>query len=237
MRTNFILNFVQLTKRGIKMHIPDSFMPLSQAMIYWVIALPFIFMSVKWARKELDDTKVPILAALAAGIFAIQALNIPIGMGTSGHMIGAALVAIIFGSPFAGVLVLTLVLLVQGFVFADGGITVMGANILNMGVISGFLGYYTFVALRKSKLSITISAFIGAWLGLFVSALACAVEMYIAGTFPLAAGLTAMGLYHLIIGFVGEGLITAIVITAIQKSRPDLLDNSFLSAESGGVTA
>lgn len=202
-------------------------MPLSQALIYWLIALPFIFMSVRWARKELDDTKVPILAALAAGIFAIQALNIPIGMGTSGHMVGATLVAIIFGSPLAGVLVLTLVLLVQGFVFADGGITVMGANILNMGVISGYVGYYTFIALRKNKLSMAVSAFIGAWLGLFVSALACAVEMYIAGTFPLVPGLTAMGLYHLIIGFIGEGLITAIVITAIEKARPDLIEESF----------
>ena len=219
------------------MHIPDSFMPLSQALIYWVIALPFIFMSVRWARKELDDTKVPILAALAAGIFAIQALNIPIGMGTSGHMVGAALVAIIFGSPFAGILVLTLVLLVQGFVFADGGITVMGANILNMGVISGFVGYYTFVALRKGKLSMAISAFIGAWLGLFVSALVTAVELYIAGTFPLVPGLTTMGLYHLIIGFIGEGLITAIVIAAIEKSRPDLLENSLAGSDSQEATA
>ncbi len=219
------------------MHIPDSFMPLSQALIYWVAALPFILMSVRWARNELDETKVPILAALAAGIFAIQALNIPIGMGTSGHMVGAALVAIILGSPLAGVLVLTLVLLVQGFVFADGGITVMGANILNMGVISGFIGYYTFVALRKSRLSITASAFAGAWLGLVVSALATAVELYIAGTFPLVPGLTAMGLYHLIIGFVGEGIITAVVITAIQKSRPDLIDNSFLSSEAKGAAA
>ena len=96
------------------MHIPDSFIPPDQALIYWALALPFIIMSVKWAKNELDEMKVPILAALAAGIFAIQAMNIPIGMGTSGHMIGAALVAIVFGSPWAGVLVLTLVLLVQG---------------------------------------------------------------------------------------------------------------------------
>lgn len=216
------------------MHIPDSFMPLGQAVIYWVIALPFIFMSLKWARKELDDTKVPILAALAAGIFAIQAMNIPIGMGTSGHMVGAALVAIIFGSPFAGVLVITLVLLVQGFVFGDGGITTMGANILNMGIISGFVGYYVFVAL-KSKAGIKGAAFVGAWLGLLISALVCAVEMAIAGTFPLVPGLEAMGLYHLIIGFVGEGLITAIVVTAIEKSRPDLLDSSVVSTK--GVRA
>jgi cobalt/nickel transport system permease protein len=113
-----------------RMHIPDSFVPLTQAIVYWVIALPFVVMSMKWAKNELDEMKVPVLAALAAGIFAIQAMNIPIGMGTSGHMVGAVLVAIVFGSPWAGVLVLTLVLLVQGFAFGDGGITTMGANIL-----------------------------------------------------------------------------------------------------------
>jgi cobalt/nickel transport system permease protein len=216
------------------MHIPDSFIPLGQAIVYWVIALPFVFMSLKWARKELDDMKIPILAALAAGIFAIQALNIPIGMGTSGHMVGAVLVSIIFGSPFAGVLVLTLVLLVQGFVFGDGGITTMGANIFNMGVVSGFVGYYLFAAL-KTKVDIKAAAFVGAWIGLFISAIVCAVEMSIAGTFPLMAGLAAMGLYHLIIGFIGEGLITAIVITAIEKSRPDLLDSSVTNVK--GVRA
>lgn len=219
------------------MHIPDSFMPLSQAIIYWLIALPFILMSFRWARKEMDDMKVPILAALAAGIFAIQALNIPIGMGTSGHMVGAALVAIILGSPWAGVLVLTLVLLVQGFVFADGGITVMGANILNMGVISGFVGYYTFVVLRKGKLSTKVAAFAGAWLGLFISSIATSLEMTLAGTFPLVPGLVAMGTYHLIIGFIGEGLITAIAIAAIAKARPDLLENDLVDVETRGVAA
>lgn len=208
------------------MHIPDSFIPPDQALIYWVLALPFIIMSFKWAKNELDEMKVPILAALAAGIFAIQAMNIPIGMGTSGHMIGAALVAIVFGSPWAGVLVLTLVLLVQGFAFADGGITTMGANILNMGVISGFIGYYTYVALRKST-GTSIAALIGAWLGLFTSAIACAIQMWLAGTFPLVPGLMAMGTFHLIIGFVGEGLITSVAIAAIAKSRPDLLEDDF----------
>jgi cobalt/nickel transport system permease protein len=208
------------------MHIPDSFIPLSQAIVYWVIALPFIIMSMKWAKNELDEMKVPVLAALAAGIFAIQAMNIPIGMGTSGHMVGAALVAIVFGSPWAGVLVLTLVLLVQGFAFGDGGVTTMGANILNMGIISGFVGYYTYVALRKSA-GTNIAVFGGAWLGLFISAIACTVQMWIAGTFPLVPGLMTMGVYHLIIGFIGEGLITSIVITAIAKSRPDLLEDSF----------
>jgi cobalt/nickel transport system permease protein len=208
------------------MHIPDSFVPLTQAIAYWVIALPFILTSMKWAKNELDEMKVPILAALAAGIFAIQAMNIPIGMGTSGHMVGAALVAIVFGSPWAGVLVLTLVLLVQGFAFGDGGITTMGANILNMGVVSGFIGYYTYVALRN-RTGTSIAAFGGAWLGLFASAVVCAIQMWFAGTFPLVPGLIAMGTYHLIIGFIGEGFITAVVITAIAKSRPDLLEDNF----------
>ena len=208
------------------MHIPDSFIPLDQAVIYWVIALPFIIMSMRWARKELDEMKVPILAALAAGIFAIQAMNIPIGMGTSGHMVGAALVAIVFGSPWAGVLVLTLVLLVQGFAFGDGGITAMGANILNMGVVSGFVGYYTYAALRR-VIGTSVAAFGGAWFGLFVSSIVCAVQMWIADIFPLVPGLITMGTYHLIIGFIGEGLITAVVITAIAKSRPDLLEDNF----------
>jgi cobalt/nickel transport system permease protein len=206
------------------MHIPDSFIPLDQAVIYWILALPFIIMSMKWAKNELDEMKVPILAALAAGIFAIQAMNIPIGMGTSGHMVGAALVAIVFGSPWAGVLVLTLVLLVQGFAFADGGITTMGANILNMGVVSGFVGYYTYSLLHRN-LSASVAAFVGAWLGLFTSAIACAVQMWLAGTFPLVPGLVTMGTYHLIIGFIGEGLITSVAITAIAKSRPDLLED------------
>ncbi len=207
------------------MHIPDSFIPLDQAIIYWAIALPFIIVSMKWAKNELDEMKVPILAALAAGIFAIQAMNIPIGMGTSGHMVGAVLVAIVFGSPWAGVLVLTLVLLVQGFAFADGGITTMGANILNMGVVSGFVGYYTYSLLHRN-LSTGVAAFVGAWLGLFTSAIACAVQMWLAGTFPLVPGLVAMGTYHLIIGFIGEGLITSVAITAIAKSRPDLLEEN-----------
>ncbi len=149
-------------------------------------------------------------------------------MGTSGHMVGATLVAIVFGSPpWAGVLVLTLVLLVQGFAFGDGGITTMGANILNMGIISGFAGYYTYLALRKSA-GTSIAAFGGAWLGLFVSSIVCAVQMWLAGTFPLVPGLIAMGTFHLIIGFIGgEGLITSVVITAIAKSRPDLLEGGY----------
>lgn len=205
------------------MHIPDAFIPLDQAIVYWIIVIPFIALSVRWARREMDDMKIPLLAALAAGIFAIQAMNIPIGMGTSGHMVGAVLAAIILGSPWAGVLLLTLVLFVQALGFADGGVTTLGLNILNMGVISGFVGYYTFVGLKKLKLRMPVAAFVGAWLGLFISSIACSIQMTLAGTFPLVPGIIAMGTYHAIIGVIGEGAITAIAVTAIVKARPDLL--------------
>ena len=144
-------------------------------------------------------------------------------MGTSGHMVGAVLAAIILGSPWAGVLLLTLVLFVQALGFADGGVTTLGVNILNMGVISGFVGYYTFVGLKKIKLSMPVAAFGGAWLGLFISSIACSLEMTLAGTFPLVPGLVMMGTYHAIIGVIGEGAITAVAVTAIAKARPDLL--------------
>src|SRR5690554_4075082 len=96
----------------------------------------------------MGEEKVPLVAVLAAGIFAIQALDIPIPWGTSGHMVSAALAAIVLGSPYAGVFVLTLVLLVQNVIFGDGGITVMGANIVNMGVVGGFVGYYGYTAVK-----------------------------------------------------------------------------------------
>ena len=193
-----------------------------QCAIYWVIAVVFISGSIRWARNDLDEMKVPLLAALAAGIFAIQAMNIPIVAGASGHVVGAVMAAIILGSVWAGVLLLTLVLVVQGVLFGDGGITVMGANIFNMGIISCFVGFYTYKAL-KNKLGQFKASFIGGWTGLFISSLAVAVELFIAGTIPLKEGLMLMGGFHVIIG-VGEGLITAFVVRAIASSRPDIMN-------------
>lgn len=216
------------------MHIGDGLIPLGQAVIYWLIALVFIVKSLNWARKDMDEMKVPMLAALAAGIFAIQAMNIPIPWGTSGHMMGAALTAIILGSPFAAVMLLTLVLVVQGVVFADGGITVMGANIVNMGVVGGFVGFYSYKAL-KNTIGMTGASFAAGWLSIFIAALVCGVQMYLAGTFPLREGLVFMGLYHAVIGIVGEGAITAIALNRIMAVRPDAVSEK--SVPGVGVTA
>ncbi len=205
------------------MHIPDAFIPLNQAIIYWVIALVFVALALKWARNELSEEKVPLIAVLAAGIFAIQAMNVPIPFGTSGHMVGAALAAIVIGSPYAGVFVLTLVLIVQGVLFGDGGLTVMGTNIINMGVVGGFVGFYGYKALMGATNNMAVSAFVAAYASLLISAILCAFEMSVAGTFPLAAGITSMGLYHAIIGIV-EGGITAVALYMISAARPDLLE-------------
>lgn len=205
------------------MHIPDAFIPITQAAVYWIIALIFIALSLRWARKEMSEDKVPLVAVLAAGIFAIQALNIPIPWGTSGHMAGAALAAIVLGSPFAGVFILTLVLIVQGIFFADGGITVMGANILNMGIVGAFVGFYTYHGLNRVTGNMYASAFIAGWAALFLAAILTVVELSIAGTFPLGLGLASMGLYHGVIGLV-EGGITVAALYLIYAARPDILE-------------
>ncbi len=203
------------------MHIPDGFLPLRDAIIYWLIAIVFIARALMWAKQEMNEASVPVFATLSAGVFAIQALNVPIPWGTSGHMVGGVLTAILLGSPWAGVLLLTVVLVIQGLLFADGGLLSMGANILNMGVISTFAGYYIYLYLRKS-LGAPISSFIGAWVGIVLAALACAVELGIAGTFPLKQGLMFMGIYHVVIGIVAEGVLTAIVVKVAEANYPEM---------------
>jgi cobalt/nickel transport system permease protein len=205
------------------MHIPDAFIPIWQGAIYWIIALVFIALALRWARNELTEEKIPLLAVLAAGIFTLQSFNLPIAMGTSGHLVGGALAAIIFGSPFAAVFILTLVLILQAIMFGDGGITTMGANIINMGVIGGFVGFYTFKSLMLATKNVNISGFTAAWLACVIPALACAFEMYFAGTFPLVPGLIAMGLYHAVIGII-EGFVTVVAINAIVAARPDIVN-------------
>ncbi len=204
------------------MHIPDAFIPLNQAIIYWIIALIFVALAIRWARKELSDEKIPLVAVLAAGIFAIQAFNIPVSLGTSGHLVGGALAAIVLGSPFAAVFILTMVLIVQGVFFGDGGITTMGVNIINMGVIGGFVGFYSFKGLMAATKNLPVSGFTAAWFACFIPSLACAFEMYFAGTFPLVPGLITMGVYHAAIGII-EGVITVVVLYLLISVRPDIV--------------
>jgi len=204
------------------MHIPDGFIPLEQCIIYYIIIFIVGYFAVRWAKESLHEKQIPLLAVLSAGIFAIQALNIPTPLGASGHMVGAALVAILLGSPFAGFLVLSVVLIIQGLAFGDGGITTLGINIFNMGVLGSFIGFYCFNGL-KSFIKDIPAVFIASFLSLLIPALIIAIELWLAGRFPLKEGLFLMGTYHIIIGLVAEGLISTIVYTSLKKIRPDLL--------------
>lgn len=203
------------------MHIPDGFIPLWQCAIYYVILIIALYFASKWARNNLNEKRIPLLAVLAAGIFAIMSMNMPIPFGTSGHMVGGTLVALVFMAPEATVLVFTVVLLVQALFFGDGGITTLGANVLNMGIIGGTVGLFTFKGLRK-VIGKYPAIGVGAWLATFIAAEACAIEMALAGTFPLTVGLASMGIYHAFIGII-EAILTIIVIAALEKYRPDLL--------------
>ncbi|MDD5959850.1 MAG: cobalt transporter CbiM [Methanobrevibacter wolinii] len=203
------------------MHIPDGFIPLWQCAIYYVILIIALYFATKWAKNNLDEKRIPLMAVLAAGIFAIMSMNMPIPFGTSGHMVGGTLIAIVFMAPEACVLVFFVVLLIQALLFGDGGITTLGANVLNMGIIGGFVGLYTFKGL-KNFIGKYPAIGVGAWLATFIAAEACAIEMAIAGTFPLTLGLASMGLYHAFIGVI-EAILTIIVIYVLEKYRPDLL--------------
>ena len=203
------------------MHIPDGFIPLWQCAIYYVIVIIALYFSLNWAKKNLDERTAPLMAVLAAGIFAIMSMNIPIPWGTSGHMVGGALIAIIFMAPEAAVIIFTLVLLAQALIFGDGGVTAIAANVLNMGIIGGVVGLYTFKALRKPVGKVPAIA-IASWLSIFLAAEAVAVEMWLAGTFPLDMGLLFMGLYHSVIGVI-EAILTVVVILGLESVRPDLL--------------
>lgn len=210
------------------MHIPDGFIPLWQCLIYYIIAGVFLFFAFRWSRNNLNEKNIPLMAVLAAGIFAIMSMNIPVPFGSSGHMVGAAMVAIIFMSPWAGVICIAMVLLVQALFFGDGGVTTYGANVINMGVIGSFVGFYMWQALKHPRLGGLLnlgkywSVGVAAWIAIFLAACMAAVEMWLGGTFPLGLGLLYMGGYHAMIG-IFEAIITVVVVFTLQKVRPDLL--------------
>lgn len=208
------------------MHIPDGLIPLNQALLYGLIVIIIILADflietkIGTIKNLFDERNIPLVAVLAAGIFAIQFFNFPIIGGTTGHVIGAVLVAILLGSPFAGILVLTLVLILQAFAFGDGGITALGVNILNMAIIGSITGFLTYKGLRGINEFAAIV--LAGWVSVFLASIAAAFELYVAGVFPLVAGITLMGSYHAVIGAV-EGIITAFAVSAIRTLRPDLV--------------
>ncbi len=207
------------------MHIPDGFLDAKTFVTLDVVGAGFVAAAAARVRRVLSERAVPLMAVLAAFIFAAQMLNFPVAGGTSGHFAGGALAAILLG-PWAGVLVLTLVLVIQALVFGDGGILALGANVINMAVVAPFVGYGLYALIRRAwrnEAGRFVAAFAAAWLAVVAAATACALELAASGTTPLAVVLPAMAGVHAIIGL-GEGIITAAALAAVRVSRPDLLE-------------
>ncbi|MEU8648451.1 energy-coupling factor ABC transporter permease [Streptomyces sp. NPDC048737] len=209
------------------MHVPDGFINAPTSAVTGVVAAGAIAVSLRGARRELDERTAPLAGLVAAFIFAVQMLNFPVAAGTSGHLLGGALAAILVG-PFTGVLCVSVVLLMQGILFADGGLTALGVNITNMAVVTTVVAYAVFRGLLKvlprGHRSVTVASFTAALLSVPAAALAFTLMYAVGGTTDVAIDkvATAMVGVHVLIG-VGEAAITALTVGAVIAVRPDLV--------------
>lgn len=206
------------------MHIPDGFLDARTAVATGVLAAAGLGIALRQARLHLPPRRVPLLGVTAAFVFAAQMVNFPVLGGTSGHLIGAVLAAVLLG-PSAGVVVISSVLIVQCLMFADGGLSALGANILNMGVlgaVGGWAIYHGVSRVVKGLFGRVLAAGFAAWCSTVIAAVACAGELAVARTVDWPVVLPAMAGVHILIG-IGEGLITALVLAAIARARPELL--------------
>ncbi|MFF8973183.1 energy-coupling factor ABC transporter permease [Streptomyces sp. NPDC014995] len=209
------------------MHVPDGFINAPTSAVTGVVAAGAVAVSLRGARRELDERTAPLAGLVAAFIFAVQMLNFPVAAGTSGHLLGGALAAILVG-PFTGVLCVSVVLLMQGILFADGGLTALGVNITDMAVVTTVVAYAVFrglvTVLPRGRRSVTAASFVAALLSVPAAALAFTLLYWIGGTTDVAIGkvATAMIGVHVLIG-IGEAAITALTVGAVIAVRPDLV--------------
>ncbi|MGB3760174.1 MAG: energy-coupling factor ABC transporter permease [Rivularia sp. (in: cyanobacteria)] len=208
------------------MHIPDGFVSVPVAAATTIASVAGLGVALGRSKDAFGVRRAPVLGLTTAFIFAAQMINFPVAGGTSGHLLGGALAAIVLGSPWAGALCIATVLIIQAVLFADGGITALGANIFNMAFIGVWVGYALTQTMHRLlgglKSRLPLAAGIAAAVSVVVAAIAAAIELAISGTANLAVVLPAMAGVHILIG-VGEGLITGGVLTYLIKARPDLL--------------
>jgi cobalt/nickel transport system permease protein len=209
----------------LALHIPDGFLSAGVAAAAGLVAIAAVAYGLRVANATLDEARVPLLGVLAAFVFAAQMLNFPIAGGTSGHFLGATLAAVLLG-PWLACLVMAVVLAVQAFAFADRGISALGANVVNMGVLGALLAGFLVAASQKPWPQ-SRSVFLGvvgvvSWLAVMAGAAATSVELAISDTVPLGTSLPAMLGVHALIG-VGEAVITVAAVGAVLSSRPDLV--------------
>lgn len=203
---------------GEALHIPDGFLSVPVALVAWLLTVGFVAAALRVTRGTLGERQVPLMGVLAAFIFAAQAFNFPVAGGTSGHMLGGALAAILLG-PWPALLVMTAVIALQGLLFQDGGLLAMGANIFIMGVLTVWVGYFTYQALVR--VNRTLAAFAAGWLSVMAAAVLTSFLLALSGTSALGIVLPAMAGVHALIG-IGEGLITAAAVALVQRALPGL---------------
>jgi cobalt/nickel transport system permease protein len=206
------------------MHIPDGFLDPKTAIATSVLS----FSGVSWALREVKQRdvqrKIPLIGLAAAFVFVAQMINFPVASGTSGHLLGATMVAVLLG-PYSAIIVMSSVLIVQCLLFADGGVIALGANIFNMAIVAPVSGYGLYTLLRPflkgERGRITAVAFT-AWCSVVLSSIFCACELAWSGTVSWNTAFPAMAGIHMLIG-IGEAIITALVISALSTTRPELL--------------
>lgn len=208
------------------MHIPDGLMDPMIFTFGWIVAFIIIAVSTRTVNKRLDKKQIPLMATLAAGIFVAQMLNFPIGGGTTGHLVGAVLVAVLLG-PYSAIIVITVILIIQCLLFGDGGITALGLNIFNMAIIGCLVGWYVY-RLFPEKHRLT-GIFIASWMAVFLGSLAAAIELSLSYSISGGAyGITGtiaiptMLIFHTFIG-IGEAIITTGLIAYLSQVSPEML--------------
>jgi cobalt/nickel transport system permease protein len=228
-----LVNLHQLLKPQ-PLHIPDGMLGLVVSLACWVITVSILTVAVRRTRVQLEERQLPLMGVMAAFIFAAQMINFPVAGGTSGHLLGGALAAIVLG-PWVGMLVMTSVISVQALLFQDGGLVVMGANILNMGLLTSMIGFglYRAVSGRSLRLRLAVAG-AAAWFSVMAAALATALQLWLSGTARLDIAGPAMLAVHALIG-IGEALITVAALSFIFRNRPEMAESAPPAAGRGWV--
>ncbi len=207
------------------MHVPDGFLDAPTLVATAGLAAVGLGLALREVRRNLPPRRVPLIGLAAAFIFAAQMLNFPVAAGTSGHLIGAALAAVLLG-PAAAIVAMTAVLLLQALMFADGGITALGANVLNLAVIAPLVAYGVYRFIRsvagEGQQATLLAAGFAAWCSTMAAALACATQLAASGVVAWGTVLAAMGGVHMVIGL-GEAVITMLIVAVVVRARPELV--------------
>ena len=216
------------------MHIPDGFLDAKTLALTGALSAGGLAVAARQVNRTLPRNKIPLMGLGAAFVFAAQMLNFPVAGGTSGHLLGGVLAAVLLG-PGAAAIVIACVLLVQALLFSDGGVLALGANIFNMAFIGAMVGYTVYRAVFRFLPGLRgriAAVFFAAWCSTVLASLTCAGELALSGTLAAAVVFPAMLGTHALIG-IGEGLITSLVILTIARTRPDLLEQETAPATRG----